>query len=158
MIKIAAKELQKHDSRCNISIDFVAHRVTETAREQEQLRPHTLQWQAAEMEHWLLKCKKPEMKQATILRWGIIRHAYQQGPPSQKTTKCGVGFLQKCENNDKSLTATLTVEKYCTWTHDGLVPFLVCFFTDLSSEAKNENEETRGLRSNNFFLYEMIKQ
>lgn len=39
------------DTRCNIPAGFVAHRKTQTAREQGKLRPHTLQKQAADMEH-----------------------------------------------------------------------------------------------------------
>lgn len=49
MVKLVT--VKNYDSRCNIPVDFVAHRVTETAREQEKLRPHTPHKQAAEMEH-----------------------------------------------------------------------------------------------------------
>lgn len=49
MVKLVT--VKNYDSRCNIPVDFVAHGVTETAREQEKLRPHTPHKQAAEMEH-----------------------------------------------------------------------------------------------------------
>lgn len=53
--------VKKRTKRCNIPVDFVAHRVTVTAREQEKLRPHTLQ----KLQRWSTDCYSVEAEDDT---------------------------------------------------------------------------------------------
>lgn len=98
------KQKQKiNSSRCNIPVDSVAHRERETAKEQEELRPHTL---CKQLQRWSTDCYSVKAEDDT--GHDTTKSHYWHGSLLNCSKKCSTSSLHKCENNNNnSLTPTV---------------------------------------------------
>lgn len=114
---IGSESVKRNYSRCNIPVDFVARRVTETAREQERLRPHTLQ----KLQRWSTDCYSVKAEKwhrqryyHELLLTLTTKNSFCSKLRNGADRKCSTSSLHKCKNNNNnnnSLTPTLTLRE-----------------------------------------------